>query len=179
VLGRWPLLALAVALALPGFSLAQERTSGLSEAEVETLRDTAYYPPDRTLAFVNFLDHRTKAIDKLTTGKRQPGREDDLHDLIEQFTSIADDFQDNLDDYSQHHRDIRKVLSKVVAATERWGTALRSPPEHERYSVARKLALEALADLHETAVKLIDEQKAWFVAHPPAKDEDQRRKPGS
>jgi hypothetical protein len=150
---------------------AQERESAMSDAEVEKLRDTAYYPPDRLMAFIEFLDQRTRGIDKLTVGKRQPGREQDIHDLMEQFTSIADDLDDNLEDYSKYHRDVRKALPKVVAATERWSTALKTPPDDERYNVARKLALETLADIHETATKMIEEQKAWFLAHPPAKDD--------
>jgi hypothetical protein len=116
---------------------AQGHEQALSDAEVEKLRDTAYYPPERVLTFIEFLNLRTKEIDTLVTGKRQPGREQDIHDLMEQFTSIADDFDDNLDD---------------------------------RYNVSRKLALETLADIRETATKLIDEQKAWFLAHPPPKD---------
>jgi hypothetical protein len=171
------LLYLLAAATLAPFAHAQERENALSDAEIEKLRDTAYYPPDRITAFIDFLDLRTKRIDKLTAGKRQPGREEDIHDLMEQFTSIADDLDDNLEDYSQHHRDIRKVLPKLVAASERWGTALKTPPEHESYNVARKLALETLADIHEAATKMIDEQKAWFLAHPPPKDDGARPTP--
>ena len=158
---------------------AQQRESALSDTEVEKLRDTAYSPPDRVMAFLQFLDDRVKAIDKLSSGKRQPGREQDIHDYIEQFNSIADDFDDNLDDYGKYHRDIRKVLPKVLAATERWATSLRTPPEHESYNVSRKLALESLADIKESATKLIDEQKAWFLAHPPAKADANKPSPRS
>ncbi len=150
---------------------SQQRESALSDAEVEKLRDTAYYPPDRILVFIDFLDQRTKQIDKLSTGKRQPGREQDIHDLLEQFTSIAEDLEDNLDDYSQHHRDIRKALPKVLAAAERWTTAVKTPPENEAYNIARKFALETLADIHESATRMVDEQKAWFLAHPPPKED--------
>ena len=166
---RLTLMLLAVSILTP-VSHAQQREPALSDGEVEKLRDTAYYPVDRVAAFIDFLDQRTKRIDKLTSGKRQPGREEDIHELMEQFTAIADDFGDNLDDYGQHHRDIRKVLPKVIAAAERWGTALRTPPENEMYNVSRKLALETLKDIHETAATLMDEQKAWFLAHPPPKD---------
>ena len=182
LLSRRRVLAIAsfsFAALVTGTGESQIRESALSDAEVEKLRDTAYYPPDRVLAFIQFLDDRTKAIDKLCTGKRQAGREQDIHDLIEQFTSIADDLDDNLDDYSKYHRDIRKVLPKVVAAAERWGTALRTPPDHETYNVSRKLALESLADIRESATKLIDEQKAWFLAHPPPKDDGSKPSPRS
>ena len=165
------LLTMPVLAPVSRQALAQQRESALSDAEVEKLRDTAYFPPERVLAFIEFLDLRTKEIEQLTTGKRQPGREQDIHDLMEQFASIAEDFDDNLDDYSKHHRDIRKVLPKVIAAAERWGTILRTPPENEAYSVSRKLALESLADIHDAAAQLIPEQKAWFLAHPPGKED--------
>ena len=158
---------------------AQQRESALSDAEVEKLRDSAYFPPARVLAFIDFLDQRTKQIDKIATGKRQPGREEDIHDLMEQFASIADDFDDNLEDYGKYHRDVRKVLPKVVSAAERWATSLRTPPEDATYSVTRKLALDSLADVSESATKLIEEQKAWFLAHPPPKDGENKSQPRS
>ncbi len=150
---------------------AQAHDSALSDGEVEKLRDTAYYPPERVLAFIAFLDQRTKEIDRLGTGARRPGREQDIDDQMQQFASIADDLDDNLDEYDKHHRDIRKVLPKLIAATERWGTALKSPPVHPTYTLARKLALESLNDVHQSATELMESQKAWFLAHPPPKDD--------
>jgi Rad3-related DNA helicase len=167
------LLLLAAALLLtPTVLHAQaNHESSLSEAEVEALRDSAYIANDRVTIFIKFLDVRSSSIQTLATKPRRPGREEDLHDLYEQFTSIADELDDNLDDLGPRHRDIRKALPKLVAATERWATALKTPAENEAYNVSRKLALEAVRDLRESATKLIDEQKAWFIAHPPPKDE--------
>ncbi len=149
---------------------AQRESPGLSDAEIEQLRESAYIASDRVLVFIRFLDERTKAIAALCTGPRKPGREQDLHDLMEQFTSIADELNDNLDDYGPAHRDLRKSLPKLLAATERWATALKSPPEHEAYAVSRKLALEAIRDVREESTRLIEEQRAWFASHPPAKE---------
>jgi hypothetical protein len=147
----------------------QTTESALSDAEVEKLRDTANDPPQRVLAFIVMLDDRTKPIDKLITGKRQPGREEDIHDQMEQFSSIANDLVDNLDDYGKHHYDIRKALPKLTAAIERWGTSLKTPPDDPAYNVSRKLALEALDDLREIAKQMIAEQNAYFKEHPPKK----------
>jgi len=148
---------------------SQERGPTLSDAEVEKLRELAPEYPERVMAFIGFLNQRADEIDKLTTGKRKPGREEDIHDLMQQMTGILDDLDDNLDEYSKHHNDIRKVLPKLLAATERWGTVLKSPPEDQEYSVQRKLALESLNDVHEAATQMIAEQAAWFKEHPPAK----------
>ncbi len=168
-------LCILAASLLPRLSFPEQHESALSDGEVEKLRDTAYFPPERILAFIAFLDQRTKDIDRLSTGPRRPGREDDLHDQMEQFASIADDLDDNLADYGKRHSDIRKALPKLVAATERWGTALKSPPDHPTYTVSRKLALETLHDVHESAIAMIEEQKTYFLAHPPPKDDGKPR----
>ena len=162
-------LALAVAV-MPAPIYAQRRESALSEAEVEQLRDAAYVPSDRVLLFIKLLDTRTKAIQDLFNRPRRPGREEDAHDLFEQFTAVADELDDNLDDYGPHHRDIRKALPKLIEATERWSSALKTPPENEAYNVSRKLALESIRDIREAAGHLVEDQRAWFLAHPPAKE---------
>lgn len=165
---RWLLMLL---LAAPAVAWAQVREPALSDSEVEILRDRAPDAPARVLAFITFLDDRTRAIEKLATGRRKPGREEDLHDMMEQFSSIANDFEDNLDDYGKRHRDIRKVLPRLLAAAERWSTALRTPADNDAYKVSRTLALEAVNDLKESANELTKEQREYFLAHPPAKDE--------
>jgi len=142
----------------------------MSEGEIEQLRDSAYYPSDRILVFIKLLDARNKKIQDLFAQPRKPGREQDTHDLLEQFTDIADELNDNLDDYGPHHRDLRKVLPKLIDATERWASNIKQPPEDAAYDLSRKLALEAIRDIREEATHLVEDQKTWFAAHPPAKE---------
>ena len=150
---------------------AQSSDNSLSEGEVEQLRDSAYVPRDRVLVFVKFLDDRSSAIHELFAHPRRPGREQDMHDLLEQFTSIANELEDNLDDYSTRHSDIRKSLPKLIEATDRWSSNIKSPPDNEAYNVSRKLALEAIRDLRQDATELVESQRTWFAAHPPAKED--------
>jgi hypothetical protein len=165
---RLSLFLCLLLLALPLH--AQRDQSALSEAEVEELRQSAYFPNDRVLLFIRLLDERDQSIQKLFAHPRRPGREQDTHDLLEQFTSIADELNDNLDDYGPRHRDIRKALPKLLDATERWASHIKSPPDNGAYDVSRRLALEAIRDLREQATEMIEEQKVWFTAHPPAKE---------
>jgi hypothetical protein len=160
------LLLLPLALSLH----AQRPEAALSDGEVEQLREAAYYPIDRVLLFIKLLDTRNKSIQDLFARPRKPGREQDTHDLLEQFTAIADELNDNLDDYGPRHRDIRKALPKLLEATERWSSNLKTPPDDEAYNVSRRLALEAVHDLHDQAAQMLEEQKAWFLAHPPPKE---------
>jgi hypothetical protein len=169
MLRRLLLAFVLFALALPLH--AQSGESALSEGEIEQLRDSAYVASDRVLVFIKFLDARNKAIQDLFAHPRKPGREEDTHDLLQQFTAIADELNDNLDDYGPHHRDIRKVLPKLLDATERWSSNLKQPPENTTYDLSRKLALEAIRDIREEATQLLEDQKTWFAAHPPAKED--------
>ncbi len=166
------LLALLILLFAAGTVHAQVDEPALSDAEVEILRNTAPDPPERVLAFLSFLDDRTKAIDKLLTLKRKPGKDEDLHDMMEQFSSIANDLEDNLEEYSKRHKDVRKSLPKLLAATERWATSLRTAPDNQAYNLSRKLALEAVSDVKQSATEMTAEQKAYFLAHPPPKEDN-------
>jgi hypothetical protein len=164
------LVACSIALAALAPALhAQKRDSALTESEVEQVRDARYYPTDCVLLFVKFLDLRVQEIQDLYAKPRRPGREQDTHDLLEQFTSIADELSDNLDDYGPRRVDIRKALPKIVEASARWSSALKSPPDDPAYDVARKIALESVRDLRESATELSADQTAWFKLHPPSK----------
>jgi len=153
---------------------AQGRESSLSEAEVEKIREARLDPADCITLFVKFLDLRVQEVQDLYAKARRPGREDDTRELLQQFTSIADELGDNLDDYGPRHADLRKVLPKLVEATERWSSNLKGIPENTTYSVDRKLALESIRDLRESASQLVAEQDAWFKAHPPQKKKPQQ-----
>ena len=169
MLRRLPLAFVLLALTLPLH--AQREDNAMSEGEIEQLRESAYFPSDRILVFIKLLDARNKKIQDLYAHPRKPGREQDTHDLLEQFTNIADELNDNLDDYGPHHKDLRKVLPKLLDATERWASNIKQPPENAVYDLSRKLALEAIRDIREEATHLVEDQKTWFAAHPPAKED--------
>lgn len=173
------LTALALVAIAPRASVAygQFQPSALSDAEVEQIRDARLVPASCVLDYVKFLDDRTQRIHDLYAHPRRPGREADTRELMDQFTSIIDELSDNLDDYGPRHADLRKALPKIISSTDRWATEIKSPPEEETYSVSRKLALESIRDLRESATQLASEQDAWFKAHPPAKEFDQRSGP--
>ena len=163
-------LALLLALALIALAAplhAQPSDSDLTQAEIDQVREARYYPADCVLLYVNFLDLRTQELHDLYAHPRRPGREQDTHDLILQFTSIADQLSDNLDDYGPRHVDIRRALPKILTAIPRWSAALSALPEDDAYAIARKLALESLRDLRESTTQLAADQAAWFKSHPP------------
>ncbi len=159
----------ALLLVAPGVrAYAQDDDSSMSQKEIEGLRDAAYIPNDRVLAFIKILNTRDDEIEDLLRKPRHAGFNQDMHDLLDQFATIADEFNDNLDEYSSKHRDIRKSLPKLVNAIERWQTTLRAAGEDEAYNVVRKMALDSLKDMRDTADTAQTEQAAYFKAHPDA-----------
>ena len=164
------LFAVLIALAVIAPPLcAQQPADILTQAEIDKVRELRYYPAECVLAFVKFLDLRTDEITTLYAKPRRPGREQDTHDLLDQFTAIADELSDNLDDYGPRHADLRRALPKILEAADRWSVALKSPPDNDAYNVSRKLALESIRDLRESTTELAADQAAWFKLHPPSK----------
>ena len=147
---------------------AQARDDVLSEKEVDSLRDAAYLPMDRIGAYEKILNTREQAMEQLLSRPRRVGFAQDMHDLLDQFGAIADELNDNLDEYSSKHRDVRKVLPKLIEATERWSTTVRSPADDAAYNVVRRIALDALKDMREIASNMQTEQAAYFKEHPDA-----------
>ena len=155
---------------------AQASEGTLSDREVDQLRDASYVPADTISCYVRFLDDREKQLNSLAAGRRYPGRGRDMHDLMEQISGIADELNDHLDDYSKQHRDVRKMLPKLVQATERWSTSLRTPADDADYNIVRRIALDNIKDTRELAGAMETELAAYFAAHPDAaKLEKERR----
>lgn len=151
----------------------------MSQKEIEALRDAAYIPNERVMTYVKILNTREQEITDLLAKPRRPGFNQDMHDLLDQFAAIADEFNDNLDEYQSRHRDIRKSLPKLVTSIERWSTTLRAPADDQTYNIVRKMALDSLKDMRDTATSLQTEQAAYFKAHPDAeKLEKERADPG-
>jgi len=168
---------LTVVLAASGqAALAQEKDDALSQKEIEELRDAAFVPTERIETYEKILDTREKMIEELLAKPRHVTFGEDMHDAMDQFGAIADEMNDHLDELNAQHRDLRKILPKLVKATERWTTALRAPGEDEAYGVVRKIALNTVKDTHDMAVEMETSEEAYFKAHPDAAKEEKARK---
>lgn len=154
---------------------AQAASGALSEAEVESLRESAYIPSDRIRAYEKILDTRAHRIDELLKGRFHAGRALDLHDAIDQFAGIIDELNDNLDEYERQHRDVRKALVKLQPATARWSATLKAPADDEAYNTVRRIALHNTEDTHALAEELLAKLDAYFKEHPEAAAAEKKR----
>lgn len=159
---------LSVVLCL-SHATAQRHSTALSEKEEEDVRDAAADPAARIAVYQGIIEARIKRIQNILADKRAQGRRDDLRESMDEIAGLVDEFEDNLEEYDGAHRDLRKPLPKLIDATMRWESVLKQPPDDDSYSIVRKLALEAVADVRSQATEMLPKQVAYFKAHPPSK----------
>jgi 1,2-phenylacetyl-CoA epoxidase PaaB subunit len=160
-MGRWKFSLLIFLVSLPVW--AQSQKDPLTDAESEEIREYADRPPDRVKLYLKFIDQRTTAIHQIGHDAKASGQDDRVRTLIEEFTRLVDELQDNLDVYSTTHADIRKVLKEVIETSGKWPTVLQEPPADKVYDFPRKTALDAAESMNDEAKKMLAEQDKYFA----------------
>ena len=152
----------------PSFAMhswAQAHKDPLTDDEVEQVRENADRPNERIKLFQKFIDQRIDAITKLSTDKKAEHRTAELLARIEEFTTLVDELQDNLDTYDQQHADIRKALKLLTPSSEKWESALYLPEANLNYDFARKTAVEAAKSAVSEIKDLEKDQEKYFAEH--------------
>ena len=121
---------LLLLLALPA---AAKKRDPLTEAEADQLREVAMEPYRRIKLMIKFTEARLVAIDQVRVDpKLAADRGKQIHDLLEDFTSIMDEINDNLDQYEARPLDkdmvkqYHKGLKELIEADERFDLRLRT-----------------------------------------------------
>jgi hypothetical protein len=146
-------------------SLAAQTRDPLSEKEIDQMRETADFPDKRLELMVNFCHARINSIEQLqANAKSAKERPTQVHDLLQDFTTLLDQMEDNMDMYSSHKADMRKGLTLLIEADSEWQLQLRklkqqAPPEElDQYSYVLTNATEAISDIADDARKDLQEQ---------------------
>jgi hypothetical protein len=110
-----------------------KRRDPLTAAEIQQLREAAAQPQKRLGLYLKFADARLLAIDQLCGDpKLAEGRGKKIHDLLEDFTAILDEINDNLDTYEgrplkdEDRKYFKMGLKDVVEASDKFDLKLRA-----------------------------------------------------
>jgi hypothetical protein len=110
-----------------------KRRDPLTEAEADQLREVAMQPYERIKLMIKFTEARLVAIDQVRVDpKLAPGRGKQIHDLLEDFTSLLDEINDNLDQYEARAlnkdtvKQYHKGLKELIEADARFDLKLRT-----------------------------------------------------
>ena len=122
---------LLLLLLLLSITASAKRRDPLTDAEIDQLREVAMEPLKRLQLYIKFADVRLTTIALMRDDPKQAeGRGKKIHDLLEDFTVILDEINDNLDQYQgrpldqESRKDFRKGLKEVLKAGAHWETVL-------------------------------------------------------
>jgi ABC-type transporter Mla subunit MlaD len=156
ITGVWMVLAIT-----PLF--AQSKKDPLTEQQIEDVREAGDQPVQRIKLFVGYVEERVNGIHSLSTEVGAQNRAVRMHNLLDEFTRLSDDLEDNMDNFNDQHEDLRKVLKEVVDKSGQWNTVLNQPPLSNQYDFVRKSALEANQSVHDAAVQMIADEEKYFA----------------
>jgi hypothetical protein len=148
---------------------AQRSKDPLTPDQEEQVRAVTDQPDERVKLFIKFIEQRTDAIHHAVVhpATQHPGVE--IHDALNDFTSLVDELQDNLDAYDESHDDVRKSLKLLLEHIAKWRTSLQEPKESPEYEFGRKTATDAVGNLTQSASELLKSQEEYFSKHKPGK----------
>jgi hypothetical protein len=144
-------------------ALAQSKKDPLTDQQIEDVREAGDQPLQRIKLFVGYVDERAKGIHTVNADPIAQNKSVRLHNLMEEFTRLSDELQDNMDNFDQQHADLRKVLKEIVDKTGEWGTILNEPKPSPQYDFSRKTAIDANQSAHETAVQMLADETKYFI----------------
>lgn len=119
-------------LLLVSAAVSERRRDPLTEAETDQLREVAQEPGKRLKLYIKFTEARLTAIDEARSDPKQTqGRGRKIHDLLEDFTTLVDEVNDNLDTYQGRpltkadRKEFHKGLKEVIQANEKFDAKLK------------------------------------------------------
>lgn len=145
-------------------SAQRKERDPLTDAEVDQMREAADYPNKRLELLVKFVRERVFQIESLRADSPSEANDKQIHDLLQDFISILDEIDDNIDMYGSHNADMRKGLKLIIEADSEWQLKLRqvkekSPPDDlQRYSFVLMNAVDTVADSAKSARENLEEQ---------------------
>ena len=130
--------------------------------------------PGAGQAIRGYVDDRAKEIHTVNADPIAQNKTARIHNLLDEFTRLSDDLQDNMDQYDEQHADLRKVLKEIITKTDEWGKILAEPKPSAQYDFLRKTAIDSNQSAHETAVKMLADEEKYIAEK--KKEEKEREK---
>jgi len=155
-------------------AFAQSRKDPLTEQQAEAVREAGDQPLDRVKLFEGYVDDRAKEIHTVNGDPIAQNKTARIHNLLDEFTRLSDDLQDNMDQYDEQHADLRKVLKDIITKTDEWAKILAEPKPSNQYDFVRKTAIDSNQSAHETAVKMLADEEKYIAEK--KKEEKEREK---
>lgn len=117
-------LGLFLLLALP--LCAQKKHDPLNPLEIDQLRDAMLYPDERLKLYVKFTRDRMAKLEEMRSNPKTTERGLQTHDMLQDFLTLYEELNDNIDMYVGRKNDIRKPMKAVIEADTDFQAKLRA-----------------------------------------------------
>jgi hypothetical protein len=146
---------------------AQRHRDPFTRAEIDQIRDASWEPQQRLALYVKFAGARLVGLEQMRSDPKTKNRARETHDRLDDFLSIYDELNDNIDTYVDRKNDIRKPLKVVIDADTEFQAKLRAlkdaadvpAEEAKQYEFVLTNALDTLDTSAEDHRKLLAEQE--------------------
>jgi hypothetical protein len=148
-------------------SAAQRRSDPLTQPEIDQLRDTAVEPEQRMKLYVQFARARLVALEQMRSDPKVKDRPQQTHHMLEDFLTVYNELNDNLDNFEGRKSDLRKALKAIIEGDTEFQAKLRalhddarsSKEENSEYRFILSEAIESVDSNTEDHRKLLAEQE--------------------
>ena len=146
---------------------AQRRSDPLTADEIDLLRDSAVEPEPRMKLYVQFARARLVKLEQMRADPKVKDRSAQTHQMLEDFLSVYNELNDNLDNFEGRRADLRKAMRFVVEGDTEFQAKLRalkeaadvSNTEANQYEFVLTNALDTVDTSTEDHRKLLSDQE--------------------
>ena len=111
---------------------SQRRSDPLTQEEIDLLRDSAVEPEPRMKLYVQFARARLVKLEQMRADPKVKDRPAQTHQMLEDFLSVYNELNDNLDNFQGRQSDLRKALRFVVEGDTEFQAKLRALKDDAR-----------------------------------------------
>lgn len=159
-------LFLLLVLPLISTTHAQRRRDPLNPLEIDQLRDAMLDPDERLRLYVKFSRDRMTKLEQMRSDPKAADRALQTRDMLQDFLTVYDELNDNIDMYVGRKNDIRRPMKLVIEADTEFQSKLRAlksfanadPKEAKRYELELTDAIESVdssaEDHHKTLAEV-------------------------
>jgi hypothetical protein len=149
---------------------AQRRDDPLNPLEIDQLRDAMLDPEERLKLYVKFSRDRMTKLEQMRADPKTTERGLHTHDLLQDFLTIYEELDDNVEMYAGRKNDIRKPLRMVIEADTEFQSRLRAlkgsanadPKEEKQYEFVLNDALDTVDSSAEDHRKTLTEVEDYM-----------------
>jgi hypothetical protein len=147
---------------------AQKKDDPLNPLEIDQLRDAMLDPDERLKLYVKFTRDRMAKLEEMRGNPKTTERGLQTHDMLQDFLTLYDELNDNIDMYVGRKNDIRKPMKAVIEADTEFQSKLRAlkdaaganPAEAKQFEFLLTDALDTVdtsADDHRKTLTEVEE----------------------